>query len=251
MVRCTDLSESVTCRQLWTGHFQLEDRLSTELWQGIAVMAEQPGRARATAGRYTGEMNVDTVLAEIDRAEATINAAATSLDQSVGVIRPHYNVGTLMALQLASNVMAPFADEPTASSDDQERIRAAADELIMALRNDASIDINVKRILFEHAEAILRALNLIEGGGAKLLVDERERLTGRLVTDRRIAAQTAKSPSVKSKLLGVLNTLLLVTNLSHNTLQLPADLSAALSLTTGEAHVEAPADPDALPADEA
>jgi hypothetical protein len=220
---------NVTCLQAWTSFLDLPPEFSPTLWRAVAEVQALPGQAHALVGRYDGPLDTEAVLEHI-RVAANAVDVASNLNQPVQNM--HVAGETLMALKLASSVIGPSHHEPTASAETRDTIRYAANDLIDTLRRDDSIPVEVKRMLFDHAEAILHALNLVDIGGASVVIDERDRLLGRLVSDSQATAVVTKNPSLGEKVLTLLNTFLLVGNLMHVGLELPHDLTQALAITS-------------------
>lgn len=117
-----------------------------------------------------------------------------------------------------------------------EEIRVATQALVTAIREADELPGAVRRVLMEHAEAILRAISVIELIGPEALIEERDRLEGHVRRQPATFVEAIRNSPVGAALIGLSLLLSSASGTVHEALQLTEDVVKIYEIVGPHAH---------------
>ncbi|WP_448812164.1 hypothetical protein [Agromyces bauzanensis] len=179
------------------------DQFTAKMYAGQALLASQPALMKDLVESLPNPaVPAAVLLDELDRIETAL-ASIANPSMTVEGFRSQYDAGTLKSLAHTSHILnaAEIAHPSTESA--FSAIRDAAEDLKRLVTEDAELDADVKRVLYEHVAAILRSLDLMKIGGVEIVLGEYDRMKGHLFRAPDVVAKIARRPKVMQGVLVV------------------------------------------------
>lgn len=189
---------------------------STELYVEIAEIWKLPDAVdRATSELVNPAVPVETFSDDLQRARGAVTLlsdlrtpGATFLQQIEG--------STVKSVQVISHLLNSAAGMTAVTQESIDAVGAAAQELIALIKDDDSLDKKLKRVLFEHAFAIIGAVHRFKISGAEGILREYDTLTGHFANHPATMVAVSNHPALRQAVVKLGSALLLVSGLLGN-----------------------------------
>lgn len=191
--------------QTVTKYLEIPNEHSSTLYRALAEWKEQPQLMRNEVEALSNPaLSHKELLEDLPQVEAALSDLTAGLGNTLDHVLRHFDNGTLKGLRHTSMLLAGASGFKVPIPDDKlDGVRGLAQDLITSLTSDSTLDPRLRRILYEHAEAIRRAVDLYRVGGLDAVLAEFDRLMGFLNRRPDLVAAVVKEPKLK-KAVGVL-----------------------------------------------
>lgn len=216
-----------------TDYMELPAQFTPTLFVALADLQSQPELMRAQVnGLVNPPLPAHILLEELPAAEAAINAIVPSLHNQIQGARDQYNDGTLKSLQHASHILNGATGFRAPVADDQlDEVKAQAEALISILAEDASIDAELRRVLFAYADGVRRSVDVYKISGLDGVLAEFDRFIGVFRRQPQMVAEVVKKPKVAEKMQALLLALNIVAGAGNAAVAIDSGISVFQELT--------------------
>ena len=201
-----------------------------ELMVAIAEVWELPDQAREAAESLKNPVvPVTMLLEEMPRAESALTLLST-----LGVAGESFNNSfdgaTLKSPEVLSHILNSAAGMTAVTEDSIAAVRAAAEELLTAITDDPTLDTNLRKVLYEHASAIIWAVDQFKILGAEGIVREYDRLTGHFANNPATRIAVANHSALKQAVVKLGSALLIVSGLLANVVAIEGEVRTVFGI---------------------
>lgn len=183
------------------------------------------------------------LLDEYDRIVTTIDGIGNP-NQPLAGFRAGYDAGTLKSLAITSRLLNSAEGARPATESALRNIRRATETLLSQVVADGGLPGDVKRILVEHAHAILRALDLVKVGGVEVVLEEYDRMYGHLRRDPALAAKVVRRQKIYQVVIAVGNVMGALAAMINGGVALGTGFESLLAIDSPPVTVGAPGSGD-------
>lgn len=208
---------------------------SRDLYEGLGALVALPYEIQESLDSAQTQLPKEYLLRHLPEA---VNALAhlTTLNTGTDVFCAQYNSATLLGLEACSYQLLSLNRETPVETETLSEVRKLAQAILDILAADEDLDEHVKRVIFDHAESLLRASNMVRVRGAAALLDERDRVIGSLIRNPEMVGLVGKT-SAGRNLIDLLTKITFALTLLSAPPAIAADTLTILSLTTTSASV--------------
>lgn len=207
---------------------------SPTLFRALAEWNEQPQLMRnAVEALPNPALSHEELLEDLPQVEAAIRQLTSALGSTLDHALQHYDKGTLKGLRHASLILNGASGFTVPIHDDKlDEVKDLAEALIASLTSDSTLNLEFKRALYEHADAIRRAVDLYRVGGLDAVLGEFDRLMGFFNRRPEVVAAVVREPKLKKAVGGLLIAMNLLAALGNAAVALESGVSGFLELTS-------------------
>ncbi|MGY4857099.1 hypothetical protein [Cryobacterium sp. AP23] len=223
-----------------TKYLEIPNEYSSTLFRALAEWKEQPQLMRNEVGTLTTPaLSHEELLEDLPQVEAALSDLTTNLGTSLDHVLRHYDRGTLKGLRHTSMILAGASGFKVPVPDDKlDEVKDLADALIECLTSDSTLESELKRMLYEHADAIRRSVDLYRVGGLDAVLGEFDRLMGFLNRRPELRVAVVKEPKLKKAVGGLLIAMNLLAAIGNAAVALESGVGSFLELTSATSVTE-------------
>lgn len=229
--------------ELWAQYLEVPPEPNAEFFGGVAELLALPVQVREAVEGLPNPLVPHALLLSGLTDVVPAMARSANFTSGSGEFASMVPATALVMLETCSHMLNnsghPDAEIPL---DSLTEMRSLAEELLRAVEEAEGLDSGVRRIIFEYATAILRAIGLLRVTGVGAVLLEHDRMTGRFVRDaglREVLMQRPKFMDAIVRLGQVINALVQV---RQGTQVLGSDLADILALSQLPVELAAPAE---------
>lgn len=213
---------------------------SPDLYRAQAELAVQPALMKSQIeSLHNPPIPATMLLAEHPRIESVIEGIANQ-GQLLQQFRSYYDAGTMTSLSYASLILNGATAAADVDQSKLEDIRASATELYNLIVEDEELDPELRLILFNHIDAIVRSVNLVKVAGIDPVLAEYDRVYGHLRRDPRVTAKLASKPAIFAGVKKLASALQVIAVIVTSSVQIESGLTDLLAVTASPTSTQAP-----------
>ena len=217
-----------------TKYLEVPNEYSPTLFRALADWNEQPQLMRSEVEALTNPaLSHEELLEDLPQVEAALYDLTSYAGNSLDHALRHYDKGTLRGLRHTSFILNGASGFKIPIPDDKlDEVKDLAEALIASLASDSVLDPGLRRMLYEHADAIRRSVDLYRVGGLDAVLGEFDRLMGFLNRRPELRAAVVKEPKLKKAVGGLLIALNLLAGLGNAAVALEQGVGGFMELTS-------------------
>jgi hypothetical protein len=217
-----------------------------DLFSAVSQTWKLVNETKETAGALINPpIPVAELLEAMPKAEAAI-LALKNLDANAADFNRQLDETTLKSLKFLSHIINSSNPLPAVTDDSLASIREAAEELLALIAGDNKLEAAVRRALYEHASAILRALDLYKISGPVVVLAEWDRLEGHLRHNPVSASSIAALPKFQKAVVKLGTALVLFAGMVSSAVAIESGIDKLLELSAPATSVQAPVPQDTI-----
>jgi len=234
---CWTTAVDTSVLDLVAGYLELPSKAYTpQLLTAMAAFLELPGQAkREVEALIAPPIPKVTLLDELPRAENAMMALASGVQMPASAFKNYYDAGTLKSLQLTSHILNSASTvKRSVPADNLDEVKKLADELVASLGEDDMIDDELRRLLFEHADAIRRSVDLFKVAGIDAVLEEFDGLAGLLMRRSNLIADIPKESKTRRAMWALLSALNVIAGIGNASVAIDGGVTSLLQITGGK-----------------
>lgn len=227
-----------------TRYLDLPAQYTPTLFTALADLQSQPQLLREQVEALVEPpLPVPVLLEELPAAEAAIETIVPALQDQVQNARNRYTDGTLKSLQFTSHVLNNATGMKTPIPDNLlDDVRARAEDLIALLTEDDTLDPDLRKVLFTHADGVRRSVDLFKVSGLEAVLADFDRFLGMLRRQPQVIAEVKEKPTLLDRLQALLLALNIIAGAGNAAVAIGHGVEGLQELTQLPVSVVAPGD---------
>jgi hypothetical protein len=232
---------------VWATYLEIPANHSSAMYSALAKIRALPDETAAAIRELVNPpIPIDRLLENLPRAEEALEFGCAQLGSRLLELRGRYDAGILSGLETTSFILnSANILTPDPSDDALEQIRSSAEDILDLLLRDDTIDAELRRLLYEHASAISRSLDLFKIFGLEGVLGEYDRLIGNLARKPDLVDKISKHGDVLARLRKLITALGLIASLVNSGVSIESGVHKALQIDPSHVSVQAPKAPEA------
>ncbi|KQW06627.1 hypothetical protein ASC66_09195 [Leifsonia sp. Root4] len=229
--------------ELWAQYLDVAPEPNAEFFSGVAELLALPGQVReAVNGLQNPLVPHELLLSGLTDAEPAM-ARSANLTSGSGEFAGMVPATALVMLETCSHMLNNSGlSDAEIPLDSLAEMRSLAEELLRTVEDADGLDSGVRRIIFEYATAILRAIGLLRVTGVGAVLLEHDRMTGRVVRDLGLREALVQRPRFFDAIVRLGQVINALVQVRQGTQAIGSDLADILALGQLPVELAAPAE---------